>query len=80
MNGCHTQISKSDTIKSQRGASLVEYCMLMALIAVISVGAVKGIGYSIGNLDHGVLYKAGNGISAASGITQTNDTCKIDAC
>jgi pilus assembly protein Flp/PilA len=39
---CQTLIRR--TIKDERGASLVEYALLLALIAVVCIGAITLIG------------------------------------
>ena len=41
---CQTVIRKN--IKDERGASLVEYALLLALIAVVCIGAITLIGTS----------------------------------
>ena len=45
--------------KDERGASLVEYALLVALIAVVCIGAVTFLGSSAS----GKLDSAGNGIA-----------------
>ncbi|MGI8686413.1 MAG: Flp family type IVb pilin [Acidimicrobiales bacterium] len=44
---CQTAIRK--TIKDERGASLVEYALLLALIAVVCIGAITLIGTGANN-------------------------------
>ncbi len=47
MNNHHTDAHTADTSKktlSDRGASMVEYALLLALIAMIAVGAVGAFG------------------------------------
>jgi len=41
-------------IKSEEGASLVEYGLLVALIAVVCIGAITALGTSISGLFTGV--------------------------
>ena len=36
-------------VRSERGASLVEYALLVALIAVVCIGAVTFLGREVGN-------------------------------
>lgn len=36
--------------RDERGASLVEYALLIALIAVVLIGAVSTFGESVGNM------------------------------
>lgn len=47
----------------ERGASLVEYALLLALIVVVCIGAVAFFG---GNLDDNIS-RSGSSIAAASG-------------
>lgn len=47
--------------RNDRGASLVEYAMLVALIAVISIGAAKAVGIEIFYL----FYESGEHIAQA---------------
>ncbi len=39
----------SARVSSERGASLVEYALLVALIAVVCIGAVTFLGREVGN-------------------------------
>ena len=53
---------------SQRGASLVEYALLVALVAVVCIGAVTFLG-------NGVSGKMGTAGSTLSGPPTTADWC-----
>ena len=49
--------------RDERGASLVEYALLLALIAVVLMGAVSFLGSTTG----GSLSRSGSQISTAAG-------------
>ncbi len=47
--------------RGQRGATLVEYVLLVALIGVIAIGAMKFLGSTAGNKLNGVAANIANG-------------------
>lgn len=53
----------SEKTKKQRGASMIEYALLVALIALIAVAGVKGFGITLG----GTIDKATYNLNTASG-------------
>ncbi len=59
MHGRRGQIQRGDT-NGERGASLVEYALLVALIAVVCIVAVTFLGKS----GKATLDKAGDGVSS----------------
>jgi pilus assembly protein Flp/PilA len=40
-------INKKMSVKKQKGASLVEYALLVALIAIVAIVAVRSVGNSV---------------------------------
>lgn len=47
MNENMTKIEKFQDEKKQKGASLVEYALLVALISIVAIVAIKSIGSSV---------------------------------
>jgi len=39
-----TKVARKSCLKKQRGASMVEYALLVALIAVVAIAAVSALG------------------------------------
>ena len=56
MNFCSKNSEKANNIESneQKGASMVEYALLVALIALIALAAVRGLGTQISQNFSGV--------------------------
>jgi pilus assembly protein Flp/PilA len=54
--------------RSERGASMVEYALLVALIAVVAIGAVTLLGQNVS----GQLNEAARGIGAAPAAPPAN--------
>ena len=52
----------------QRGAGLIEYALLVALVSVISIGAMRGVGVAIGDrLINATQELAGSGFAPVCG-------------
>jgi pilus assembly protein Flp/PilA len=56
-------------VRDDRGASMVEYALLVALIAVVALAALTALGHGIA----GVFQSSCNAVSNAGGSTST--TC-----
>ena len=57
---------------SERGASLVEYALLLALIAMVSIAAVTTLGGVVSD----TMEDGGNGISGSSATTVVEFQCR----
>jgi len=54
---------------TQQGASIIEYILLLALIAIVAIGVVKIVGEKIGDPDSGSFARIEDGIkTGGSGI------------
>jgi pilus assembly protein Flp/PilA len=49
--------------KQQRGATMVEYAIMVALIAIVSIAVISGVGQEVNNTFSGV----NNALSSANG-------------
>jgi pilus assembly protein Flp/PilA len=53
-NSIKEQVAQSKEQESEKGASLVEYALLVALIAIVCIVAVRALGTSISSQFRGV--------------------------
>ena len=52
--------------KNECGASLVEYALLIALISVVTIGAVRSVGWEISNQLQAATMAMDNDVNAAA--------------
>jgi Flp pilus assembly pilin Flp len=57
---------------SERGASLIEYALLLALIAMVSIAALTTLGGLVGDQ----MEEGGNGISGVTATTAAEFQCR----
>ncbi len=62
VQGAHSKLVQR--VHSERGASMVEYALLVGLIAIVAVVAVSALGHGISNL----FTNANNCISGNGGV------------
>ena len=53
INSLHNEISSElvadqDAVRRERGAAMVEYALLLALIAIVAIGAITAFGGGLG--------------------------------
>jgi Flp pilus assembly pilin Flp len=83
-----TMLSKLQRRRGDRGATLVEYAMIMALVVVVSIGAIQMVQESGEerldstdvrvNADDGAYYAGGGSPPTTSGATTTTPGSPID--
>lgn len=62
----------SKILKNKRGQGLIEYLMLVALIAVATIGVVKVVGYNLGKKYENVNRALGANGEALNAVNASN--------